>query len=147
MAFSYCLQIVGEIKATRDAFIEVTSRLRSYLYREFFQKDSTPPSISVPGPVGSALGMEAASPNKITPAREGQTGSDPPTATSQNVQTVANAQLSKVVLINGLRMLFCLLILASLALLLLSPLLCCFSSMTTIYTVALPSTLVSFIYY
>ena len=90
------LQIVGEIKAARDALVEVTSRLRSHIYREFFLKDMTPPSVSAPGPVGSGLGLEASSPNYGAPGREGHAGSDPPTATYQNVQTVAAAQPSKV---------------------------------------------------
>jgi hypothetical protein len=90
------LQIVGDIKAAREALVEVTSRLRSYLYRELFQKDMTPPSISAPGPMGSSIGLEASSPNSIAPGREGHTGGDPPIATYQNVQTVAAAQPSKV---------------------------------------------------
>ncbi|GMY07555.1 RNA-binding KH domain-containing protein RCF3 isoform X1 [Fagus crenata] len=89
------VQIVGDIKAAREALVEVTSRLRSYLYRELFQKDMTPPSISAPGPMGSSIGLEASSPNSIAPGREGYTGGDPPIATYQNVQTVAAAQPSK----------------------------------------------------
>ncbi|KAF2304903.1 hypothetical protein GH714_000425 [Hevea brasiliensis] len=81
------VQIEGEIKAARDALVEVTSRLRSYLYKEFFQKD-TPPS--------SALRMESASPKNLTPARDGHSGGEPPAATYQNVQSaVAVAQQSK----------------------------------------------------
>ncbi|KAL6320388.1 hypothetical protein AAG906_007085 [Vitis piasezkii] len=83
------LEIVGEIKAARDALVEVTSRLRSYLYREFFPKDMPPPSISAPG------SLEASSPNNITPAREGHTASDPPTTNYQNVQAIASVQPSK----------------------------------------------------
>ncbi|KAK9291479.1 hypothetical protein L1049_019427 [Liquidambar formosana] len=89
------VQIVGEIKAARDALLEVTSRLRSYLYREFFPKDIPPPPISAAGPVGSAFALEAPSTNNITPAREGQTGSDQPTVTYQNWPAVATAQPSK----------------------------------------------------
>ncbi|KAL6127256.1 hypothetical protein ACLB2K_075297 [Fragaria x ananassa] len=77
------LQIVGEIKAARDALVEVTSRLRSHLYRELFQKDTMP--FSVPGPVSSAL-------DYINPVREARTGNGPSIATYQNVQT---AQPSK----------------------------------------------------
>ncbi|KAL2339598.1 hypothetical protein Fmac_007538 [Flemingia macrophylla] len=43
------VQIVGEIKAARDAVVEVTSRLRSYLYRDFFQRDTVPLPAPVPG--------------------------------------------------------------------------------------------------
>lgn len=84
---------MGEIKAARDALVEVTSRLRSYLYREFFPKDMPPPSISAPS------SLEASSPNNITPARDGHTASDTPSANYQNVQAVASVQSSKVILI------------------------------------------------
>lgn len=86
-------QIVGEIQAARDALVEVTTRLRSYLYRDFFQKE-TPPSST--GPTGSALVVEAASPIDITPAREVQTVADPPAATHQSVQIPVTSQPSKV---------------------------------------------------
>lgn len=86
-------QIVGEIQAARDALVEVTTRLRSYLYRDFFQKE-TPPSST--GPTGSALVVEAASPIDITPACEVQTVTDPPAATHQSVQIPATSQPSKV---------------------------------------------------
>lgn len=86
------VQIVGEIKAARDALVEVTTRLRSYLYRDFFQKETPPSSI---GPTGSAVGVEAASPIDITPAREVQTVTDPPAATHQSVQIPATSQPSK----------------------------------------------------
>ncbi|KAF5732435.1 KH domain-containing protein [Tripterygium wilfordii] len=88
------VQIVGEIKAARDALVEVTLRLRRELYREFFQKD-TIPSISAPGPVGSTLSVETASPNNITPAHGGLTGSGIAPTTYQNIQITATAQPSK----------------------------------------------------
>ncbi|KAA8533581.1 hypothetical protein F0562_030985 [Nyssa sinensis] len=89
------VQIVGEIKAAREALVEVTSRLRSYLYWEFFQKDMPPQPVSAPSPMGSALGLEVASANHVTPVHEGSAGSDPLTATSQNVQTVATTLPTK----------------------------------------------------
>ncbi|KAE9587247.1 hypothetical protein Lal_00004831 [Lupinus albus] len=73
------LQIVGEIKAARDAVVEVTSRLRSYLYRDFIQRDTVPPS----APLSS---VEASSSNTIAPVIETSTA-------YQNVQTVAPAVL------------------------------------------------------
>ncbi|WVZ21527.1 hypothetical protein V8G54_008849 [Vigna mungo] len=70
------LPIVGEIKAARDAVVEVTSRLRSYLYRDFFQRDIVP-QVSLPG-------VEASSSNNLVPVTETLT-------TYQNMQTVAAA--------------------------------------------------------
>lgn len=81
-------QIVGEIKAAREAVVEVTSRLRSYLYRDFYQRDTVPPSASVPN-------METSSSN-ITPVHEGYTSAETP-ATHQNVQPVAAALPFKVI--------------------------------------------------
>ncbi|RDX87798.1 RNA-binding KH domain-containing protein RCF3, partial [Mucuna pruriens] len=75
------VQIVGEIKAARDAVVEVTSRLRSYMYRDFFQRDTVPLPASLPG-------VEASSSNNVVPATETPT-------TYQNMQTVAAALLSK----------------------------------------------------
>ncbi|KAL7183565.1 hypothetical protein ACSBR2_025877 [Camellia fascicularis] len=88
------VQIVGEIKAAREALVEVTARLRSYVYGDFFQRDMPSPSMLASSPVGSALGLEAASSNNITPPREGYTGtgSDPPPSTYQNVQTMQPAK-------------------------------------------------------
>lgn len=96
-ATSPCLmQIIGEIKAAREALVEITSRLRSHLYREFFQTDTTPPSASVPGALGNPLGRETSSPGSITTARDGHTGIDHPTETYHYAQTMATAQASKV---------------------------------------------------
>nr|KYP60975.1 KH domain-containing protein At4g18375 family [Cajanus cajan] len=75
------VQIVGEIKAARDAVVEVTSRLRSYLYRDFFQRDTVPPPAPLPG-------VDASSSNNVVPVTETPT-------TYQNVQTVAAAIPSK----------------------------------------------------
>ncbi|KAJ8751955.1 hypothetical protein K2173_000701 [Erythroxylum novogranatense] len=88
------LQIEGEIKAARDALVEVTSRIRSYLYREFFQKD-TPSPISQSGPLGSASGMESASPDNVALAQEVQNVGNPPAAINQNVQSAPTSQPSK----------------------------------------------------
>ncbi|XP_042504137.1 RNA-binding KH domain-containing protein RCF3 [Macadamia integrifolia] len=88
------IQIVGEIRAARDALVEVTSRLRSYLYRDIsFSKDFVPPSISAAAPAGSMFGLEVASPSRIS-SRESFQGSDTP-ASYQNVQAVTIARTSK----------------------------------------------------
>lgn len=89
MAPTCHLQIVGEIKAARDALVELTSRIRSYLYRELFRKDTTPPV--------SASALEI-SPNNTIPLREAHTGNNPPMTTYQNLATGAIALASKVVL-------------------------------------------------
>ncbi|CAL0305420.1 unnamed protein product [Lupinus luteus] len=73
------VQIVGEIKAARDAVVEVTSRLRSYLYKDFIQRDTVPPSASLSS-------VEASSSNTTAPTMETST-------TYQNVQTVGAAVL------------------------------------------------------
>ncbi|CAN6564725.1 unnamed protein product [Malus baccata var. baccata] len=87
------VQIVGEIKAARLALVEVTSRIRSYLYRELFRKDTPPPAFA-PGPAGSAFPIDP-SPNNTFPVREAHTGNDPPMKMYQNVQTGGIAQPSR----------------------------------------------------
>ncbi|XVF12692.1 hypothetical protein REPUB_Repub08aG0141000 [Reevesia pubescens] len=94
------VQIVGEIKAARDALVEITSRLRSYLYREFSQKDTPPPPISATSSLGNVSGLENASPN-LTPARDSQTTSETSAGPYQNVQTSATPPSSKEVVNSG----------------------------------------------
>lgn len=80
----------------------MTSRLRSYLYKEFFQKDSTPP-FSASGSLGSGMGLESSSPGR-TPVRDGYTANDPPTATTyQNAQSVVATQAPKVSLLSSIQ--------------------------------------------
>ncbi|OVA08246.1 K Homology domain [Macleaya cordata] len=89
------VQIVGEIKAARDAIVEITSRLRSKLYRDIsFPKDLPPPSISAPVYSGSVSVLEVASPNRNT-TREGFQLSDAPGAGHQTVQTAPTAWPAK----------------------------------------------------
>lgn len=78
---------MGEIKAARDAVVEVTSRLRSYLYRDLFERDTAPLSASVSTTETSSI--------NITPVHEGYTGPETST-TYQNVQPVAAALPVKV---------------------------------------------------
>ncbi|GMJ06357.1 Enhanced Stress Response 1, regulator of CBF gene expression 3, SHINY 1 [Hibiscus trionum] len=87
------VQIVGEIKAARDALVEITSRLRSYLYREFSQ-DPPPPAPPITATASNI------SPN-LTPARDGQTASDLPAGAYQNVPTPATPSSSKEVVKSG----------------------------------------------
>ncbi|KAK2390739.1 KH domain-containing protein HEN4 [Trifolium repens] len=75
------VQIVGEIKAARDAVLEVTSRLRSYIYRDLLQRDTVPPSAPLPG-------VEASSSNSMVTVAETAT-------TNQNVRSMAVADAPK----------------------------------------------------
>ncbi|KAL4557190.1 hypothetical protein LXL04_035362 [Taraxacum kok-saghyz] len=77
------VQIVGEIKAAREALVEVTLRLRSYIFQGFFQKDSQPPAFLAPSPGGSASNYEAVSSNNTTP-RDNYSGNDPTTPSNHN---------------------------------------------------------------
>ncbi|KAK4273875.1 hypothetical protein QN277_017186 [Acacia crassicarpa] len=77
------VQIVGEIKAAREAILEVTSRLKNYLYRDFFQRDAAPSSASVPN-------TEISSSSNLALVHEAYTGTETP-ITYQNVQPVAAA--------------------------------------------------------
>ncbi|XP_010520963.1 PREDICTED: KH domain-containing protein At4g18375 [Tarenaya hassleriana] len=71
------VQIVGEIKAARDALVELTLRLRRQMYKEFFQKEETPASTSATGPNDVVALVDAvASTNNINQSREGHTGSN-----------------------------------------------------------------------
>ncbi|KAF5810182.1 putative K domain-containing protein [Helianthus annuus] len=60
------VQIVGEIRAAREALVELTLRLRSYIFQGLFQKDGQPSPFLAPSPVGSASNFEAASSNNPT---------------------------------------------------------------------------------
>lgn len=89
------LQIVGEIKAAREALIEVTTRLRSYTYRELFQKE-TPPPISVPSPMGNLSGAETASLNNNSLSQENHTVTDPAASIHQNGPNIPTPHSVKV---------------------------------------------------
>nr|VDD21754.1 unnamed protein product [Brassica oleracea] len=66
------VQITGEIRAARDALVELTLRLRSHMYREFSQKETPPASTSTTGPLEGVAGViEVASSNNTTQPREG----------------------------------------------------------------------------
>ncbi|MBA0669617.1 hypothetical protein Goklo_025490 [Gossypium klotzschianum] len=86
------VQIVGEIKAARDALVEITSRLRSYLYRDF----SLDPPPSAPS-ITATASMGNVSPN-LTPSCDGQTASP---GTYQNMPTPATPSSSKEVVKSG----------------------------------------------
>lgn len=71
------VQIVGEIKAAREAVVEVTERLRSYIYQDGFRRDTSAPPFPAPSSGSSGMGMEGAFSNN---ARGVLTGSDSPEA-------------------------------------------------------------------
>ncbi|KAG9447845.1 hypothetical protein H6P81_013973 [Aristolochia fimbriata] len=85
------VQIIGDISASREALVQITSRLRNNLYRELLsQREPLPPLGSGPGHGGSGFGVEAAtSPNSST-AREGYQANEPPTANYQNIPATAS---------------------------------------------------------
>jgi len=76
------LQIVGEIEAARNVILDVTARLRSYVYRDILQRDTVPPSAPLPS-------VEASSSNSMATVAETATA-------NQNMQSVAVALASKV---------------------------------------------------
>ncbi|KAJ0246282.1 RNA-binding KH domain-containing protein RCF3 [Hirschfeldia incana] len=67
------VQITGEIRAARDALVELTLRLRSHMYRELSQKETPPASTSTTGPLEGVAGVieVVASSNNTNQPREG----------------------------------------------------------------------------
>ncbi|KAI3835580.1 hypothetical protein MKW98_027492 [Papaver atlanticum] len=73
------VQIVGEIKAARDALVEITSRLRNCLYRETYLPKALPP-LPISASISGSLSMvEVGSPNGVA-VREGFHGRNAPGA-------------------------------------------------------------------
>lgn len=75
------VQIVGEIEAARNVILDVTAKLRSYVYRDILQWDTVPPSAPLPS-------VEASSSNSMATVAETATA-------NQNMQSVAVALASK----------------------------------------------------
>lgn len=90
------IQIVGEIKAAREALVEVTSRLRSYTYREFFQKDIPSPAIPASSPTRSTIGADKNSFSNTSPSQQNYSVNDVPTSIFQNAPAKPVAQPVKV---------------------------------------------------
>ncbi|XP_015070570.1 RNA-binding KH domain-containing protein RCF3 [Solanum pennellii] len=86
------IQIVGEIKAAREALVEVTSRLRSFTYRDFFQKDIPSPAIPASSPARSTIGADKNSFNNTSPSQQNYSVNDVPTSIYQNTPAKPIAQ-------------------------------------------------------
>lgn len=89
------LQIVGEIKVAREALVEVTARLRSYMYKEFFQRDMLPPPEPTPGSYGNGPSGPELAGNNHGPAYD-SLAIDSPAVKSQNVQSTVAPVPNKV---------------------------------------------------
>ncbi|ANM68831.1 RNA-binding KH domain-containing protein [Arabidopsis thaliana] len=78
------IQITGEIRAAREALVELTLLLRSHMFKELSQKETPPASTSTTGPLEGVAGvMEVASSNNTIQSREG------PTSSNLNLQQVS----------------------------------------------------------
>lgn len=84
--------------------MEVTSRVRSYIYREFPEKDEPVPHFSAPSPVNGGVEPEAISRNKVPPSVETHAGNGPVLSTAQSSSTASSA--SQKVKVSRLRLLF-----------------------------------------
>ncbi|CAA6665765.1 unnamed protein product [Spirodela intermedia] len=91
------LQIVGEIRAAREALIQITARLRSFLYHDVSSpKELLPPPVSASGHSGSTPRPESGAPNC-----EVNEGSELPPAVSQEMKVEATAQKTESVAVCG----------------------------------------------
>ncbi|KAG1330455.1 RNA-binding KH domain-containing protein RCF3 [Cocos nucifera] len=89
------VQIVGEIRAARNALVQVTAKLRSYVHHDISApKDMLPPSISALSHVGSIAGHDSSSPIKAS-TREAYPGSDSAMAIHQNMHSATTAWQAK----------------------------------------------------
>jgi poly(rC)-binding protein 2/3/4 len=83
------VQIEGEIKAARDALVEVTARLRNHLNGEVFQKEMFTPPISSASPVNSEAASYQNPPHvALAPPAKDPGGSD---AVKQSEDVVPSA--------------------------------------------------------
>lgn len=93
------VQIVGDIRASRNALIQITSRIRSYLYHDISLPKELPlPPVSTPGRVGNTL-TDASSPNRNS-AHEDYQGSDNSTTGYKTMQTATTPLQVKVAVID-----------------------------------------------
>ncbi|XP_072992704.1 LOW QUALITY PROTEIN: RNA-binding KH domain-containing protein RCF3-like [Typha latifolia] len=89
------VQIVGEIRAARNALVQVTAKLRSHLYRDLsVANDSLQPFCATSDHAGLIAGHESTPPLKGSSC-EAYQGNDPPMAINQHKQNAATAWHSK----------------------------------------------------
>lgn len=90
------LQIVGEIRAARNALVQVTAKLRDYLYRDnSVPRDALPPSISAPVHDVTGTGRDSNSPVKVSTS-EAYQGGDPQAEVYQSMHATIGTWLPKV---------------------------------------------------
>ncbi|KAL1553127.1 RNA-binding KH domain-containing protein RCF3-like [Salvia divinorum] len=89
------VQIVGEIKAAREALVEVTSRIRSYTYREFHERDEPISHTSAPNPVNGGVEPEAPLRNNVPHLFETHAVNGPALSTPQSFSTTTTSQKVK----------------------------------------------------
>lgn len=90
------MQIIGDIREARIAILEVTERLRRFLFRDIENsKDFVPPSESVASRLSGAFGIDCISPDKVL-SQDSFQGNDNPDPISQSTVTLRQ---SKVVVI------------------------------------------------
>ncbi|WOL12435.1 KH domain-containing protein HEN4 [Canna indica] len=89
------VQIVGEIRAARNALVQVTAKLRDYLSRDSsVPKDTLPASISALNHAGTIAGHESNSPIKAS-SLEAYQGSDPLIEAYQIMQSTIGGRQPK----------------------------------------------------
>ncbi|XP_051138385.1 RNA-binding KH domain-containing protein RCF3 [Andrographis paniculata] len=89
------VQITGEIKAAREALVEVTYRIRSYIYREFIEKETFVRQGSAPSHGDTPVEPESVSRNNTGPTVETHTGNGPVVSTPQSSASPAALQKVK----------------------------------------------------
>ncbi|XP_068665369.1 RNA-binding KH domain-containing protein RCF3 [Aristolochia californica] len=90
------VQITGDIRTAREALVQITSRLRSYLYRDVISsREPLPPLGSGPGHSGSGFGVEAGASPSRSMAREGYQANEPQAAGYQNIIPATTTRPSK----------------------------------------------------
>jgi len=86
------VQIIGDIRESRIAILEVTERLRRFLFRDIENpKDFVPPSESVASRLSGAFGIDCISPDKVL-SQDSFQGNDNPDPISQSTVTLRQSK-------------------------------------------------------